>query len=91
LIQQTLRQGLYELVGRMVDRLTGDNGRPRVFWDSLVSNLDNFLQVFDARNLSNDEDLAALVERCRELMTGVEPKNLRRDAALREAVQRGFS
>jgi hypothetical protein len=92
LIQQTLRQGLYELVGRMVDRLTNDtNGKPRVFRDSLVSNLEDFLKVFDARNLGNDEDLAALVERCRELMEGVEPTDLRPDASLREAVQRGFS
>ena len=75
----------------MVDRLTSDNGKARVFWDSPVTNLANFLEVFDARNLSNDEDLSALVERCRELMTGVEPKDLRSDAALREAVRRGFS
>jgi hypothetical protein len=75
----------------MVDRLTSDNGKPRVFRDSLVSNLADFLQVFDVRNLGNDEDLAKLAERCRELMAGVEPKDLRTDTALRAEVQRGFS
>jgi ribosomal protein L17 len=75
----------------MVDRLTSDNGKPRVFRDSLVSNLADFLQVFDVRNLGNDEDLAKLAERCRELMAGVAPKDLRTDTALRAEVQRGFS
>lgn len=80
-----LRTGFKELIDHMVSRLTVTPGeKPRVFRDTLVQNFTEFVETFSARNVVNDNELAALVEKARKLVSGVSPDDLRDDAKLRD-------
>ncbi len=89
--QALLRQEMADLVAHMVDRLTpGEGGKKRIFRDSTVGNLSEFLAVFDDRNLGDDVDLAALVQKARKLTEGIDPKDIRNEEGLRNAIATGF-
>lgn len=91
-IQQALRTSMAELVAHMVDRLSaGADGKPKQFRPSLVTNMEEFLRYFQARNLTNDEDLAALVDKAQLVMKGVDIKALRQNADVRDRVREGFA
>jgi len=91
-VRQVLRAQMAGLVEHMTDRLSGKNedGKPRIFRDSLVRNLEDFLATFDARNITDDADLKALVERARQVMQGVDPALLREAPDVRQVVAQGF-
>jgi len=91
-IQNLLRANMAELVSHMADRLTPDaGGKPKVFRNTAVSNLSEFLRHFDARNVIDDQELTAVVEQARRLLEGVSPDTLRSSQDIRETVRAGFS
>lgn len=91
-VQRLLRVSMTELVDHMVDRLTPDKrGKRKVFRDSIVGNVRDFLSVFDARNITDDTELRALVERARGLLTNVNAADLRKSNDVRSAVRDGFA
>lgn len=77
-----------QLTASMVERLTpGEDGKPKVFRDSLVTNMTEFLDTFTAKNtITNDAELAAVVADMRGLLAGVSPTALRKDEAIRATV-----
>lgn len=87
-----LRTSMADLVKHMVDRLnTNGNGKPKIFRDSLVGNLRDFLETFDARNVANDSELNDLARKAKELLgKKVTPERLREDTRCRETVVKGF-
>lgn len=90
-VQQVLRAAMADLVTHMVSKLTaGDDGKKRVFRNSTVTNLNEFLATFNARNVADDGELKSLVERARELLAGVDPDDLRKNEAVRDNVRQGF-
>lgn len=91
-IRQVLRLQLQGMVDHMVDRLSGrtEEGKPKVFRDTLTERLNDFLSTFSPRNLTDDEELQALVGKARDLMAGVSPDLLRRSEAVRDTVAQGF-
>ncbi|MHA2642862.1 MAG: hypothetical protein V2G41_09465 [bacterium JZ-2024 1] len=90
-MKKLLRVTMAELVDHMVERLTpGPDGRPKIFRDSLVENMLEFLDLFEVKNLANDRELAAVVSRARDLLQGVTPESLRRSQHLREATRSGL-
>jgi len=91
-IQALLRANMVELVAHMVERLTPNaDEKQKVFKGSTVSNLSEFLRDFDARNIVDDQELAAVVARARELLDGVDPSTLRDSGEVRAAVHSGFA
>jgi len=91
-IRDLLRAGFAELVEHMAERLTpGDDGKPKVFRDSLVANMAEYLETFPLRNVTNDSELAGLVDQAREMLQGVSPKDLRSNEALRDATARNMA
>lgn len=89
--QQVLRAATAELVDHLVDRLSvGPDGKKKVFQNTLVTNLDEFIGTFDARNVADDGELKALVERMRGLVKGQDATSLRSDDGVREKVRAGF-
>ena len=91
-VRQALRAGLAELVDHMVERLRGNgDGKPKVFRDSLVGNLSEFLELFDPRNITDDAQLAQLVGRCRSVLDGVDANALRASDAIRTKVREGMA
>lgn len=91
-IQQVLRVAMAKLVRHMRDRLKdGPDGKPLKFKESTVSNLVEFLGTFDFRNVADDQELKAQVEKARSLLAGVSADDLRSTADLRTKVQQGMA
>lgn len=92
-IQQLLRSNLAELIDHMVDRLEPDDrtGSRKVFKDSAISSMQAFLQTFNARNVTDDAEMARLVKEAKGLLSGVSAKQLRNSSDLREEVHDGFA
>lgn len=81
-----LRTRFAACVDHMVDRLVGEDGKPKIFRDSLVENMKEFLSGFDTLNICNDQALADLVAKAREAVEGVDADDLRKVDATREHV-----
>ncbi|MDI7266605.1 MAG: DUF3150 domain-containing protein [Myxococcota bacterium] len=91
-VRQALRAGLADLVDHMVERLQGNGDRkPKVFRDSLVANIQEYLDLFAPRNVTDDDQLAQLVDRCRGVLDGVDADALRSSAAIRTKVREGMA
>ncbi len=95
-MQDLLRHEFEELVKHAADALTGtrDNkkgeAKPKIFRDSLVTNIREFLDVFRHRNITSDDELEALCNRAASLLDGVDAADLRKHEPLRDTVARGF-
>jgi len=86
-----LRGGFKELVDHMVDRLTVAPGEDKkIFKNTLIGNMIDFLDTFKSRNIVNDQQLNDLVEQARNVMSGITPDALRKDEELRAAVAEQF-
>lgn len=85
--RQVLRSAFADLVGHLADRLApGEDGKRKIFRDSLVRNFSEFVDTFNARNIADDAQLADLVNRARDVMAGVSASDLRDADALRRDV-----
>lgn len=87
-----LRAGFSELVSHMVEKLEpGDDGKRRIFRDSLVGNVREFLRTFPSRNLADDQGLAELAAEASNILAGVDAQSLRDNETLRDQVARGMA
>lgn len=76
-----------ELVDHMIERLTpGEDGKKKRFNETAVTKMKSFLEDFEARNVTNDQELAGLVERAREILAGKDADDYRKDDNFRTAV-----
>ena len=75
------------MVEHITERLSGaDDGKPRVFRDSAVTNLTEFFERFRTLNVRSNEQLDELVSRAQQVIGGVEPQQLRDNVVLRQRV-----
>ena len=87
LAEQALLDELSRLVEHITERLSGqDDGKPRVFRDSAVTNLTEFFERFRTLNVRSSEQLDELVARAQQVIGGVEPQQLRDSESLRSRV-----
>ncbi len=91
-----VEQGLWTELKRLVDHLSEKlqpdaEGNPRRFEKSTVENLRFFLDVFDAKNIANDQALADVVQDLKHILRGVSPDQLRKNAGLRGQVLQGLA
>lgn len=70
----TLREKFAEMVDHIVERLSGEK---KVFKNSLVGNIREFLDDFNALNIANDTELADMVEKCRSILQGADAESIR--------------
>lgn len=83
-----LRMEFAELLKNCVNRLEGDeNGKRKIFKDSLVGNFMAFFETFKTRNVFDDEALRVLCQQAERILGGVTPAGLREDDNLREVVK----
>ena len=88
-IRLALRTSFAELVQHAADRLAPvQDGKPKIFRDSLIKNMEEFFHYFQAKNLTEDVELESLVEKARAALNGVTPDVLRDSDNLRLEVQR---
>jgi hypothetical protein len=87
-----LRTELANLVDHLNDRLGVDEeGKPKKFKNSLVQNMNQFLELFTPRNIANDAELALVVEQCKAVLGGTTAEQIRDDSGLRSRLQHGFA
>lgn len=76
-----------KLVAHLRDRLAGsEDGKPRIFRDSVVENLKEFFSRFRGLSVGSSPQLDDLVEQARQLVAGVAPQDLRDSAGLRQQI-----
>ena len=85
--EQAFTEELGKLVGHLVERLDGAaDGKPKVFRDSAVSNLQEFFQQFRMLNVRSNAELDRLVGMAERMVHGITPQNLRDSQSLRQQV-----
>ena len=90
-VQNALRVGLRDLVGHLAEKLKpSEDGKKKIFRDSAVGNLSEFLELFSARNITDDSELAALAASAENLLQGVSPEGLRGRPGLAASVADGL-
>lgn len=83
---------LATMVERVTETLTtADNGKPRIFRDTLISNFNAFFGRFRSLSIGSSSELVALVERAQNALASVSPAALRTDSILRESVRRNMA
>ena len=90
-IKNALRENLLKHVEHMFDKLSEKpDGSKKIFRDSSVNKLKEFLVDFNELNITNDQELAELVEKARQLMEGVDPDSLRKNVDVAQKIKTGF-
>ena len=80
-----LRTSFATMIDHTVERLSGEK---KVFRDTLIGNIREFIEDFKALNITDDAAMEALTERCKFILDGISPQDLRDDDGLREHVAR---
>jgi hypothetical protein len=92
LAEAAFREEFAALVEHLSERLTGaEDGRPKVFRNTAITNLQDFFGRFSALNVHSDAQLDELVERARRLVGGHPPQAVRNDDGLRRKVAAGLA
>ena len=90
--EQAFIDELDQLVNHLAERLAGDDdGRPKIFRDSSLTNLSSFFERFRDLNVSSNQQLDNLVEQCQQLVAGVAPQSLRDSDSLRRSLSSNLS
>lgn len=92
-VRDGLRSGFAHLIAHFAERLGTDSetGKPRVFRETTVKNLQEFLDVFHHRDLTNDAELSELVSKAKALTQGVDVNTVRSDTAFRAGLEKSFT
>lgn len=87
LAEQAFIEELAKLVEHLSERLSGaDDGKPKVFRDSAVSNLTEFFDRFKSLNIGSNEQLDGLVDQAQSIIRDVQPQQLRDSDRMRQNV-----
>ena len=92
LAEQAFATELQRLVTHLAERLTGlQDGQPKVFRDTAITNFTEFFDRFRRLNVRSNPELDALVDQARQVITGIEPQQLRDSVRLRQMVANDFT
>ena len=86
-----LREEFSTVVTNLVDRLTANNGKPKVISNSMFNKLHKFLNDFSTRNIFSDEKLVELTEQAKSVISGVSPYGLKYNDVMRKSIANGMS
>lgn len=87
LAEEAFVDELSRLVSHLTERLSGsEDGKPKIFRDSVMENLTSFFQRFKELNIGSSEQLDELVEQAQGVVRGVQPQQLRDDGTLRQQI-----
>lgn len=85
--EQAFLEELTRLVDHLSERLNGqDDGRPKVFRDTAVTNLREFFERFRMLNVRSNEQLDQLIANAQQMLGGVDPQELRDSSRLRTQI-----
>jgi len=91
LAEEAFATELQRLTAHLAERLTGmHDGQPKIFRDSAVENLREFFKRFRRLNIRSNSELDILVEEAEQVVTGIEPQQLKVSNRLRQMVANDF-
>lgn len=86
--RSALRVGLLDLVEHLATSLqVGADGKPKIFRDSAVGNVVEFLELIEARDITKDDELRKAAGKAREIIASATPERLRKDMPFRAAIK----
>jgi hypothetical protein len=92
LAEQAFATELQKLVPHLAERLPRlQDGQPRVFRDSCITNFTECFERFRRLNVRSNPELDSLVDQARQVITGIEPQQLRDSVRLRAMVANDFT
>jgi len=88
-ITTAMRQTVYDLLVNLQDKLTPDEttGESKRLHKAAIENVKKFLETFSLKNVTNDTELAGVVEQVRELLAGTDAKSLRASDTFRDKMR----
>jgi hypothetical protein len=87
LAEQAFLEELAKLVEHLTERLHGElDSKPKVFRDTAITNMVEFFQRFGRLNIRSNEKLDELVQQAQNIVSGIEPQQLRENLDLRQQV-----
>jgi hypothetical protein len=87
LAEQAFLQELAQLISHLTERLSGtEDGKPKIFRDSVVENLSEFFERFRRLNIRSNDQLDEIVAQAQRVVRGIEPQQLRDNENLRQRV-----
>jgi hypothetical protein len=87
LAEEAFTSELAKLVSHLTERISGqEDGKPKIFRDSAVTNLTEFFGRFRQLNVRSSEQLDELVAQAQRVVRGVQPQELRDSGSLRQQV-----
>ena len=90
--EQAFAMELERPSAHLAERLTGlQDGEPKVFRDTAITNFTEFFERFRRLNVRSNPELDALVDQARQVITGIEPQQLRDSVRLRAMVANDFT
>jgi hypothetical protein len=79
-VKAALRVGFHKLIEHLVERLTpGPDGSRKKFAATTITKIVEFLELFSARNVCGDKELALLADEAKEVLAGRTPESIRED------------
>ena len=86
-----LREEFSGVVSNLVDRLTNNDGKPKMISNAMFNKLNEFLDDFSTRNIFEDEELGGIIEQAKSVVSGVSPYGLKYNDVLQKKVTKGMS
>lgn len=91
-VSAVLLQEFRKLSAHMADKLAPtEDGKAKIFRDTTVTNLTAWLDLFQVRNLGDDQELVAAVDKARQAIQGIKPDTIRNSDSLREQLAQDFA
>lgn len=89
LAEQAFMGEFEQLVSHLAERLTGtnDDGKPKAFKDSTITNLRDFFEKFSHMSIKSNDQLETLVDQAKALVSGIDPSSIRPEAGEVTAAQ----
>lgn len=87
-LRDSVRQTVLEMTKHLAERLHGtdENGNKKVFRASAIEHIEQFIQFYDKKDVTNDVLLTAEITKLRKTMKGVDIETLRDDEKFRGRV-----
>lgn len=91
-VSTVLLQEFRKLTAHLSEKLApGEDGKTKIFRDTTVTNLTQWLDLFQSRNITDDAELVETVTKARQLISGVHPDTIRDSDTLRAELAKSFA
>lgn len=90
-ITLALRVAFQKLIAHAADKLKVEPGdKPKKIFDSMIGNVQEFIDTFANRNIMNDTELAVLISKAKEMLIGITPQKIRDLPIVRDETAKKF-